>query len=291
MNQLLNLSFFLLKLLPLRVYYVVADFFFFLTYYIIRYRRKVVRKNISRAFPSENPANAKSIEKRFYRHLADYMVESAAMVRLTRSDYSRRFKFGNIDVLNSILSRGKNVLLATGHYGNWEWMCSLPFYSEHTVFAVYKEQRNRFINSAMLYSRKKNGMRLLSYPAVYREILTMQPEKNIAVLILADQRPKMENKAHWIEFMNQDITYFRGLENLNKALQGVTLYVRILKKKRGYYTIDFIPLTPEPAEDNTGEWLTKKYFKALEETIKLDPAYYLWSHNRWKFVKPAPEVD
>jgi len=247
--------------------------------------------NISRAFPSESPVNTKSIEKRFYHHLADYMVESAAMIRMTKSDYSKRFRFVNIDLFDEALKQGKNVLIATGHYGNWEWMGCLPLFSENSIYAVYKEQSNRFINSVMLYAREQHGIRLLPYPGVYKEILSLPPGKSVAVLMLADQRPKMENRARWIEFMNQDVTYFRGLDNIYKAMKGVAFYVQIQKIKRGHYTIEFIPLKPQPLEDNSGEWLSKRYFKALEENIRIDPAFYLWSHNRWKFVKPAHEVD
>lgn len=291
MSYLLKLSYFLLTLLPLAVYYFFADCIFILIYYFLRYRRNVVKKNISRAFPSKTPENKKSIEKKFYRHLADYMVESAAMVRMTKSDYATRFRFVNIDLFDSALKQGKNVLLASGHYGNWEWICCLPLFSKNTVYAVYKEQSNRFINAAMLYAREKNGMRLLSYPRVYKEILALPQGNSVAVYMLTDQRPKMENKAHWIEFMNQQITYFRGLENLNKAMQGAVFYAQILKTKRGHYTIEFIPLEPRPLEDTSGEWLTKRYFKALEENIRIDPAFYLWSHNRWKFIRPGPEVN
>jgi len=287
MNGLLKLSIFLLKQLPLWIYYTVADFFFILTYYLIRYRRKIVRMNISRAFPTEPPVNVKAIEKRFYRHFADYIVESAAMIKMTKSDYQKRFRFVNVDLLDAFLKKGRNVLIAAGHYGNWEWLSSLPLFSEGMVYAVYKEQSNRFINSAMFFARGKNGMKLLSYPLIYKEVLALPPGKSVAVYMLADQRPKMENKANWIEFMNQDITCFRGLGNLNKAMQGIVLFAQILKRKRGHYDIKFIQLYPEDMDDTSGDWLTRKYFKSLEENIRIDPAFYLWSHNRWKFVKPV----
>lgn len=286
MKRLTDFSFFLLKLLPFPVYYFIADFLFYLIYYVIRYRRSIVRKNITQAFPTKNLDNVRSIEKNFYLHLADYIVESVAMARMTESDFLKHFHYINLELFDTFLKQGKNVLLVTGHYGNWEWMGSLTLFSKNLIYAVYKEQSNRFINSAMLYSREKFGMHLLPYPRLYKEILSMPPDKRVGVIILADQRPAMDNKGQWIEFMNQQITYFRGLENLHKVMKGVVLYTQVLKTSRGNYTVEFIPLTPNPPEENSGDWLTKKFFKALEENIRIDPAYYLWSHNRWKFVKP-----
>jgi len=287
MKKLFNFFFFPLKILPFTVFYFIADCLFFLIYYGIKYRRDIVNKNISRAFPDENPVNIKSIEKKFYHHLADYIIESVAMAGMTKSAFSKRFRYINLDLFDAAIKQGNNVLLVAAHYGNWEWLGSLTLFSKNTIYAVYKEQTNRFIDSAMLYSREKFGVRCLPYPQVYKEILSLTPEKSVGVLILADQRPTMDKKGQWIEFMNQQITYFRGLENLHKVMHGVVLYTQIVKTKRGSYAVEFIPLNPQPLEDNSGEWLTKRYFNAIEKNIRIDPAFYLWSHNRWKFIKPA----
>ena len=31
--------------------------------------------------------------------------------------------------------------------------------------------------------------------------------------------------------------------------------------------------------------ITRIFFHMLEDTIRREPAYYLWSHNRWKRTK------
>jgi KDO2-lipid IV(A) lauroyltransferase len=286
MKKLLRLCYFLLSHLPICFYYFVADCFFYTTYYAIGYRRKIVRKNITGAFPEKSIDEVKSLEKRFYRHLADYIVESAAMIRLKKEDYARRYRFINLEAISDGLTSGKNVILVAGHYGNWEWICSIPLFLGEKAIALYKEQSSRTINEAMLYGREKNGMSLLTYPNLFREILRTRGKSVFTLFLLADQRPRQDQKTEWIEFLNQPVTYFRGLENLCREMDGVVFFSQIIKVKRGHYTMEFIPMVSEEGARLSGSHLTKTYFKMLEENISIDPAFYLWSHNRWKFQKP-----
>ena len=67
---------YLLSLLPLRVLYLLSDLIYYLLYYVIRYRRKVVRQNLIGSFPEKNMAEIIRIEKKFYAWFCDYVVEN-----------------------------------------------------------------------------------------------------------------------------------------------------------------------------------------------------------------------
>ena len=71
------------------------------------------------------------------------------------------------------------------------------------------------------------------------------------------------------------------LWELAKKLDLAVLYLKINKIKRGYYIATFVPLTDEPKNLPDFE-ITRKFFDAIEKQIKEKPAYYLWSHKRWK---------
>ena len=51
---LINGFWWLFSLLPLRLLYVLSDCVYYLLYYCIRYRRKVVRKNLVNSFPGKS---------------------------------------------------------------------------------------------------------------------------------------------------------------------------------------------------------------------------------------------
>ena len=62
-------------LLPLRILYFFSDIYFYLIYYLLKYRRRVVRANLQHAFPEKDLSEIIKIEKRYYRHLCDFFVK------------------------------------------------------------------------------------------------------------------------------------------------------------------------------------------------------------------------
>ena len=67
---------YLLSLLPLRFLYIFSDVLYYPLYYCIRYRRKVVRQNLTGSFPDKNEKELIRIEKQFYHFFCDYMIET-----------------------------------------------------------------------------------------------------------------------------------------------------------------------------------------------------------------------
>lgn len=52
------------------------------------------------------------------------------MATISKQEIGNRMKFKNFEDLNAILRDGKSVSLYLGHYGNWEWVSSIPLYIE-----------------------------------------------------------------------------------------------------------------------------------------------------------------
>ena len=55
------------SLLPFGLLYRLSDFIFVLTYYIIGYRKALVRKNLRDSFPEKDEKELSEIERTFYR--------------------------------------------------------------------------------------------------------------------------------------------------------------------------------------------------------------------------------
>ena len=72
-----------------------------------------------------------------------------------------------------------------------------------------------------------------------------------------------------------------GTERIMRHTNQAVFYGDMRRVKRGYYQCDMLLMTTEPKK--TKEWeITDWYFKMLEESIRREPANWLWSHNRWK---------
>ncbi|MGH2623051.1 MAG: lysophospholipid acyltransferase family protein, partial [Sphingobacterium sp.] len=57
---------YLISLLPMSFLYALAYFAYFLTYYLVGYRKEVVIQNIARSFPEKRYGEIRAIVKKFY---------------------------------------------------------------------------------------------------------------------------------------------------------------------------------------------------------------------------------
>jgi len=98
---------------------------------------------------------------------------------------------------------------------------------------------------------------------------------------ISDQLPKWENIHLWLPFLNHDTPVFTGGELIMRKMNNAVYYAELTRQRRGYYSLTYRLITKNPASLPEYE-ITRRFFKMLEATIRREPAYYLWSHNRWK---------
>ena len=153
---------FVLKLLshtPFRVLYALSDGMFYLLYYIIRYRRKIVRKNLTESYPDKSLHETKHLEKAFYRFFMDMILETCKLATISPDEIRRRMAFKNIEEVNATLRSGKSVAVYLGHYGNWEWVSSMPLWLEKDTIGaqIYHKLSNPNMDRLMLHIRERMG--------------------------------------------------------------------------------------------------------------------------------------
>jgi len=119
----------------------------------------------------------------------------------------------------------------------------------------------------------------------YRTIIRKRNEGQAMVIgFLTDQRPRKHNNEYWATFLNQDTLLQTGMERIARQLGLAVVYLDIKKVERGHYVGNFSVITADASAEEEFT-VTEKYTRKLEETILNDPAYYLWSHNKWSRSK------
>ena len=97
--------FYMLSLLPMWVLYRLADVGYLLIYYVLKYRRGIVRQNLVSSFPEKTNSEIVNIEKQFYRWFADYFLESIKLLSISRKQLAKRLTIINADLIETILKR------------------------------------------------------------------------------------------------------------------------------------------------------------------------------------------
>jgi len=272
----------LLSRLPFSLLYAFSDFLFIVSYHLVGYRIKVVRKNLKNSFPEKTFQELRKIEKQFYKDLCDYGVETLKLLTISEDDLRKRMVYKNPEITQPYADRGQSILLLTSHQFNWEWLLvsgclQLPF----KVDFVYQKQSSELFDNFSLVGRTRFGAYPIERANVGREAIK---RKNVlrGVAIMADQFPGLNrDKKYWTTFMNQDTAFFLGLGQLAFITQYPAIFYGVRKIKRGYYEAEGFVVSVPPYEKESQQ-IVDDYVKATEKIINQNPSGWLWSHNRWK---------
>lgn len=280
---------YLLSLLPLGFLYFVSDLLFFPIYYLARYRRKIVRKNLTGSFPEKDLKEIVRIEKRFYHFFCDYIVETLKLFSMSKEQMKRRMVFKGVDhIVDAMEKEDKNFCFVyLGHYCNWEWIASLPYWCPDDVKCgqIYHPLYNKAFDRLFLRLRNQFGGECIAMKETLRRIIELKRAKQKCIIgFISDQAPKWNSIHHWCDFLHRETPVFIGTERIGKQVDALIYYADVRRTRRGYYVCEFKPLTHHAKEVPDYE-LTDRFTHLLEEMIKERPDYWLWSHKRWKRTK------
>lgn len=274
------------SLLPLKVLYTVSNCLYPVVYRLWRYRRKTVRRNIVCSFPEKELREIILIEKEYYRHFCDCVVETIKMLHISDKELDRRIQLTNGELIEQHSFDGRPIVLYLGHYGNWEWVQAITRHYNHPAISgeIYRPMHSEVMEKVMRRLRSRFSTLLIPQKQAFRTLLRMKQEgKQYLIGFIADQRPNSKSLNHWTTFLHQDTAYSIGGEEIGKRINAHYFYLDVEKIKRGYYRTSFIPIIPQ-RKDELHPY-TLQYMRMMEATIIRAPQYWLWSHKRWRFPK------
>lgn len=276
-----------LSYIPFWMLYAISDIMYYPLYYVIRYRREIVRKNLTESFPEKSLSEIITIEKKFYRYFMDMLLESSKIASISPDEIRKRMKFVNIDKTNKLLDEGKSLAFFMGHFCNWEWMTSVGLWIKDDVVCaqVYHKLINETFDKIIKQMRERMGNTCVEMRQTARFVASMKAEnKACMVALIADQSPKRRQIQHYVKFLNHMVPVLVGPEKIANHFGYMPIFVNAKRVKRGYYKCEFSLLHNDPTSLPDYK-LTDLYFERLEDEIRKHPECYLWTHNRFKYAK------
>ena len=267
--------------------YLLADILYFIAYYVVRYRRKVTRRNLTNSYPHMGDSELVKLERAYYRHMSDLLIEAIVNLYASPKWIMKHYRIVNRELVNSYYHKGQSVVLMSAHYNNWEYMItSLNFQLLHHGVGVGKPLNDKALATHVTRRRSRYGTEIVDQTNV-RETMTYyhQHQVPVAYMMLSDQSPSNEHKSYWTTFMNQETPFLFGAEHFARKYNMPVLYYEVKKVHRGYYEVTFSKLCDTP-NDTPLYTVTALYVQRLKATIDSAPQYWLWSHNRWKRHRP-----
>ena len=302
----------LVSRLPYRVLYGLSDGLYLVLYYVVRYRRGIVRKNLTSSFPEKSRHEILGIERKFYRWLCDYGVETVKLLTVSDEELLKHIEFRGTEAIERCFDEGQPCAGMLGHYCNWEYLSTTALgmkrwgggravsgerraersdcssgsedgrHAPAVMGLIYKPLRSDVMDRLFLTIRGQKGGTCVSRKDILRKLVELKRDDRMSLFgYIADQGPRWENIHLWLPFMNHDTPVFTGSERIIRKMGHAVFYIDMDRPYRGKYICTMRPITRHPEQMAEYE-LTRTYFQMLEKTIRRAPQYYLWSHNRWK---------
>lgn len=282
-NKILIAFLLLISRLPFVVLWGISNLLYYLFYKILKYRVKVVRKNLKLSFPEKTGEELLLLEKKFYKYLSDLVVETVKGFTISRKSLEQRIDFQCGSIYDELYENRKSAIVVMGHSGNWEWVCrAAPIFMKNRIVVAYKPLSNPYFEKLMLRARTELGVIQIPMAQIGKFIL--QQKEPYLLILAADQSPSDSKTSIWVNFLNQETAVLPGPEKLAVKFNLPVIFHDVNRTKRGVYKCTAKYLVKESSATQPGE-ITELHTMHLEQEIIKQPEIWLWSHKRWKLKK------
>lgn len=194
--------------------------------------KKVVTSNLKLAFPEKSANEIALIQKKFYHHLCDMILEAVKSITISEAEIKRRYIFTNVEEVHKLEKENKSiVLLMGGHYASWEWIFILQAHVNHKGYAVYKQLSNKYFDALVKRIRAKYNSHLITTKETVPTLLRAKVNKELTLNgFVFDQSPKAHKALHWQNFMGVKVPVHVGAEVLAKRLGMATVFLKVKKQ-------------------------------------------------------------
>lgn len=268
----------------------VIDFFGYILYValyrIVGYRKKVIETNLKNSFPEKSDFELKAIKKKFYRHLANVIIDGVRAFSISKDELRESLKCENPEILRKHYDEGRSVLITVGHYSSWElFLAGVNLFIRHRAVVIYQPLSDKFLDGKLHESRSDFRTILIPTKGV-REFFNSEKKDPFAIAFAIDQSPANPEKCYWSQFLNQETAIHFGAEKYAKEHNLPVYFACITQTDKHQYTLRFQCVTTNPGSEPHG-FITEESSRILEEQIRSQPEFWLWSHKRWKHKRPA----
>lgn len=246
-------------------------------------RRDVTEENLRRAFPDAEESWIRDALRETYRHLGREVVAMIRLSTLDREEVRERVEIPDEDwaAFEAALAEGRGVILATGHFGNWELAAAAVAARGVPIKAIVKRLSNPLVNRRLEGARAALGVETIEMRDAPRQVpRALLSGKSVG--IVADQHAGASGVM--VPFFGTPASSHRGPAIFALRL-GSPLFAaacRALPDGRYRLTGKRVSVERTDSLEADVERLTAELARRLEDEIRLDPAQYFWLHKRWK---------
>ena len=235
--------------------------------------RRVGEENVASALPS---LRAQEVIDGVFDSIARVLVAFARFPTIDRSNVSDWLRVEGLEHVQAALARGRGLIFATGHLGNWELSAFAFALLERPLSIVVRPLDNARIDAFVTRRRELSGNRSIGKREYVRGILAAL-STNQMVGVLADQH---DQDGVPIEFFGRQAMTSTGIARFaTKTGAAVVPGFAIWSGEERKFVLRFygeVTMSGAAQED------TQRIHRQIEAVIRQYPDQWMWIHRRWK---------
>jgi Kdo2-lipid IVA lauroyltransferase/acyltransferase len=249
--------------------------------------RGTALRNLALAMPDTSIGQREQIVDGLFESLGRSLLVFARLPQLLKREQATRWiSYEGFQHFEQAMSRGKGVLFATAHLGNWELSAFAHALLSAPMSVLVRPLDNPYLDRMVERRRSLSGNRVIAKKDSARDIMKAL-RRNEAVGILVDQNTSADEGV-FVNFFGVKACATAGLARI-AAHTGAAVIpgFAIWRPDLGRYVLEFcapVPITGDTPAD------TQAIQSALEAVIRRYPGQWLWLHRRWK-TRPPGEPD
>lgn len=247
------------------------------------WRMKMAKANIMECL-GVSEERAQEIAEGSLRRFGRMIVEVMRFPLLKPENINELVKVEGLEYLEAAYRQNKGVIMATGHYGNWELLGATVALHGYPMLSITRKQNNshmdKFINEyrqlvgqKVAYNRGESGLLAIS---------RMLKEKHL-LGVLYDQDTNDDGVE--INLFGKKSVIPLGAAALSRIYGAPILPIFMHNKPDGTCIAKIYPPLYTPKTKNKEQdfyTVTKEMVTILEHEIISDPEMWFWVHDRWK---------
>ena len=246
--------------------------------------RKRALENLRNSFPDKDESWYEETGRRSFQQIVMLVVDIFFTAKLIRRDnWDKYITCSNIERPKWMMQEGRQLLLLTAHYGNFELFGYMIGLFGFNLYSIARPIDNPFINKYLLSLRKHTGQKIIDKKGASEKMESIIGE-HASIGFIADQ--DAGKKGVFVDFFGRKASTYKSIGLL--AIQyNIPVVVGACRRVGDAFFFEIEAnriIMPEEwaGKDDPLKWITQEYVKATEEFIRKDPSQYWWLHRRWK---------
>jgi len=281
------------EMLSLRAGYALARLVGRAVYRFDRRHRGIAIDQLRRSFPDWSDDRIRNAARESICSMVCMGLELLLTPRYIRPDtWRRHIRLRNMEeVVATLISRDRPMLLVTGHFGNWELAGYFSAAIGLAFSSVARRIDNPYISDMIFGVRQRAGQRMIYKQGAAAQVARAFDNRE-AVSMVCDQDAGA--RGLFVDYFGRPASTFKSIGLLAMQYDAPIAVICCRRLGRRFSFEIFNQRLIEPSEwadkDDPLRWITQEYTTALETAVRSQPEQYFWVHRRWKHA-PRKKAD